>query len=86
MNLINQILEIKIIYEWYLFYEVFCSYFLINLEIIYCKIGCIYLRVLFMIFFVVDCFVEEYLCYNFDDIVEKEKFILKKVKKWKKER
>lgn len=39
-----------------------------------------------MIFFVVDCFVEEYLCYNFDDIVEKEKFILKKVKKWKKER
>lgn len=30
-----------------------------------------------MIFFVGDGFVEVDLCYNFDDIVEKEKFIVK---------
>lgn len=30
-----------------------------------------------MIFFVVDSFDEDYLCYNFDDIVEKQKFIVK---------
>lgn len=83
---INQILEIKIIYEWYPFYEVFCSYFPINPERKYCETGCIHLRVPSMTPLAVDSSDEDYSCYNPDDTVEKQKPIAKIDQKGKKER